>query len=383
MRICYITDSHIPAARAHAVQILQVCSAFAELGHEVTLLAPWHAQRVRSRAGYRQLREDFALSESFPIKYLPRVSLGSRLKGSYFHISSWVAHLGSHDLIYTRNARIAYAATRLGCRVILESHCPPAGTRARSAVQGLTRAQRLSGWVFISDELRKIYAQLGPQPAARTLVAHDGVDLQRFQTRRSKAEARQAAGLSLSPGCSFGYCGSLYKGRGVELLLDIAKRRPGDDVLIIGGDAQQVRQLKDAACKAALDNVVLTGRRSVAELPLLLQCADVLVMPHQADATVSDGVTQTAQFASPMKLFEYMASERPLIATRFPSIEEVLRHEHNALLVNEDGVRALLGAAARLARSESLRHKLAVQALEDVRQYEWKQRCARILSSFT
>ena len=87
-------------------------------------------------------------------------------------------------------------------------------------------------------------------------------------------------------------------------------------------------------------------------------------------------------YTSPLKLFEYMASGRPIVASDLPSIREILTHERNALLIAPGNPQALTAAIRRLIEDRALGERIARQALEDAREYTWDRRAARLEALF-
>src|SRR4029453_17817516 len=82
----------------------------------------------------------------------------------------------------------------------------------------------------------------------------------------------------------------------------------------------------------------------------------------------------STHFTSPLKLFEYMAAGRAIVASDLPAIREVLRHEVNALLVTPGDSTALAGGIERLLADSELAARLARNALNDVDDYTWSRR---------
>ena len=123
-------------------------------------------------------------------------------------------------------------------------------------------------------------------------------------------------------------------------------------------------------------NVTLTGFVPPARVPEYLAAADILVMPTTPDLAY-------AAFTSPLKLFEYMASGRPVVASDIPVIREVLEPGVNALLYPPRDADALATAALRLVHEPGLSAVLAEQAWADVQQYGWQRRAQRILDRIT
>ena len=87
-----------------------------------------------------------------------------------------------------------------------------------------------------------------------------------------------------------------------------------------------------------------------------------------------------AYYASPLKLFEYMASKTPIVATDLPSTGEILRDGENAVLVEPDDPKALAEGIERTLSDAELAARIGRQAREDVRQYTWGERAANIMT---
>lgn len=373
MRIAYVSDAVLPSTAAHAVATLQMTGALAELGHDVTLFAPWHRGRARDPAA---LRRDLALAGSFELRYLPYVELGARLGGSYMLVAAAAARL-ARALVYTRNVRIARIAARAGCPVILETHQPFDSPRQLAAARALAADPRLVRWIFISERLRARVAAQVDLPA-RCQVEHSAVDLARFTPMLERAAARRQLGLDPDQPLIV-HAGNMYPGRGVELLIEATAALPDCRLVLVGGAA------RDTARVAALagPRVTVVGHRPQRELPPYLFAADVLVMPTTADATTFDGRTRSNDWASPMKLFEYLAAGRAIVATDFPAVREVLVDGHNARVVPPDDLVALRDAIAAVLTDPATAARLGAQARADARQRDWRDRAARVLAGLS
>lgn len=87
----------------------------------------------------------------------------------------------------------------------------------------------------------------------------------------------------------------------------------------------------------------------------------------------------TAAFASPMKVFEYLASGRAILASDLPVIREVL-NESNSMLLPPEDTAAWIDALGTLMADPGQRNWLAAHALEDASQYSWVTRAERALA---
>jgi glycosyltransferase involved in cell wall biosynthesis len=84
-------------------------------------------------------------------------------------------------------------------------------------------------------------------------------------------------------------------------------------------------------------------------------------------------------FTSPLKLFEYMASGKPIVASDLPAIREVLSHNTNSILVPPDNPEALAGGVRYILENPAMGEKIARQAAVDVLSYTWDERTKKIM----
>jgi len=102
------------------------------------------------------------------------------------------------------------------------------------------------------------------------------------------------------------------------------------------------------------------------------KAVDILVLPNSGKTEISRNRT------SPMKMFEYMASQRPIIASDLPSIKEIL-NENNAILVKSDDSEDLASNINVILKNQDFSDKILMQAYQDVQKYSWINRVKTIL----
>jgi glycosyltransferase involved in cell wall biosynthesis len=175
------------------------------------------------------------------------------------------------------------------------------------------------------------------------------------------------------------YAGSLYPGRGIEQILEAARKLTGVYFLCVGGRDFEVAQFRDRTRALDLRNVCFLGYVPNGEVPQYLLAADILLAPYTKECQ-TDGGTRTIAYASPMKLFEYMAAGKPIITSNIGAIPEVIRHEENGLLVTPGSVDDLVRATMRLLNDPPLARQLGARAREDARRCTWEARVTGILT---
>jgi glycosyltransferase involved in cell wall biosynthesis len=102
-------------------------------------------------------------------------------------------------------------------------------------------------------------------------------------------------------------------------------------------------------------------------------------MPYQRNVSASSG-GDIARYLSPMKLFEYLACGRPILSSDLPVLREVLNPK-NAVLLPPDEIEAWVAAIRELRHNPAQCAAMAAQAQQDVQQYSWEARAARILAA--
>jgi glycosyltransferase involved in cell wall biosynthesis len=358
MKIIYIANMRVPTEKAHGVQIMKTCEAFVELGHQVELLVPERASAITTDPF-----EYYDLRVRFTIHRLPvRDTIGTYGKlGFYIESFSFARAVRKYlrgapfDVLYGRDEHILACLRQ---EYVWESHTGAWNAAARRVAR---RAQRI---VAISQGLKDFYVARGVS-SRRVLVAPDGVDLAHFQ-QSSQADARARLDLSASGKIAM-YIGRLDGWKGVETLLE-ASSLLADlvTVVIIGGEPAQIKTLS-----AQYPQVTFLGSRPYRELSDHMAAADVLILPN----TGKNEISKT--FTSPLKLFAYMASGVPIVASDLPSLREVL-DEDSATLVRPDSPEALASGIRRALVDGATQ---AARALALVQAYTWHRRAERILAA--
>jgi len=179
---------------------------------------------------------------------------------------------------------------------------------------------------------------------------------------------------------TIGYSGQLYHGRGISLILRIAAVLPRYKFVIIGGNDSDITFWKKKADSLQLENIVFEGFVPHGELRKKLMNIDIFLMPYQQRVAISGNRGNTSEFMSPLKMFEYMASGKPIIASDLPVLREILQHEENALLVECDDVDKWVAAITRLESDKHLCTEIARNARKAIEvKYNWKNRAEQVI----
>ncbi len=190
-----------------------------------------------------------------------------------------------------------------------------------------------------------------------------------------KAEARKKTNLPQDKKIAI-YSGHLYDWKGVDTMAKTAIVMPDILFVFVGGSDQE----REGFAKRVklCDNILIIGQRPHNEIPLYLKAADVLILPNSCQSANPRFADYSLFDTSPIKMFEYMASGRPIIASDLPSLWEVL-NKKNAIFVESDNSDDLARAIRTVFGGEKFGEELASQANKDVLQYSWGNRAKIIL----
>lgn len=370
-QIIYIANIRMPTEKAHGLQIMKMCEAFAEAGRETCLMVPRRFNRIKTDPwSYYGVKNNFKIIKIPCLDFILFDKIFGQaafwLEAVSFLISAkiYLVFKNVPGTVYTRDFLTGIFFKSL----ILETHYLPdklTGWHRRI----LSRAERI---VAITKCLKEKLVNLG-MPAEKISVAPDGVDLKDFEFQ-SGAEDKKELGLP-ARGRVVLYAGHLYKWKGAGTLLEAVKFLDnGIAVVFVGGTEKDVNSFKELARCGGMKNVFILGHKPHHLMPRYLKLADVLVLPNSGIQNISRCYT------SPLKLFEYMASGKPIVASDLPSLREVL-NEENSILVKPDDPAALARGILTAMEDDNLKTEISRKSLEDVKKYTWTNRAGLILKN--
>lgn len=387
MRLHYLHYAAVPSGAANAVHVMRMCAAFARAGHQVELLcrAPgtpatdaeiFEAYGVAAGA-FGLHRLDPGVRWSDPLRALARMApagLTSTPRRFGWRVAAAARGLPPPDLHYGRHPQALLAMASDSRPLVYESHQPPHSTlrwRLERRLMGSPAFRRL---VVICEPLRDEYLRRFPNlPPEQVIVAHDAADPAPPATPREPWPGRREA-------AQVGYVGSLLPGKGAEQAAALAQVVPQADFHIIGGEPSQVAALRSAL---ATPNLHFHGHLAHAELASCYARLEVLLAPLQPRILTPRG-RDIGRWTSPLKLFEYMAQGRPILASDTPAVAAILDHDRTAWLVPWDDLAAWREALTALLKDRSRRQRLGRQARQRfLERHTWDARARQVLSGLS
>jgi glycosyltransferase involved in cell wall biosynthesis len=202
----------------------------------------------------------------------------------------------------------------------------------------------------------------------RIRVMGNGIDQQLVTRGVGSRSARERLGWG--DRVVLGFTGFVREWNGLEKVVDLLGA-PGNEALalLVVGDGPARREMEERSAERGIGHRVrFTGRLQRSEIAYWVAAFDVALQPA------------ANSYASPLKLFEYMALGRAIVAPNQPNIREVLQHERTALLFDPDEEGDFGRAVQRLAFDPEMRDRLGRTAALTIRQRDmtWSQNASRV-----
>lgn len=380
MNITYVIPARIPSREANSIHVMKMCSAFANAradGREaednsVTLLVPGFAD---TEAGVENVFEYYGVPENFKIK---RIDIAFRWLKKYrnprfaYSAARFIKKNGLEN-VYSRDVITCYFLAALYkipfCLEIHELFIPKS-VKDR-ALRKIIKSGCCKKFIVITEAMKQHYISNYNLDEDKITVAPDGADIPPESTDLPQLAAESSGKYNV------GFTGHLYKGRGMEILGDIARGCPFAFFHIIGGTDEDVAYWKDKY--SDIENICFYGFVPPVRTADYGRCMDALIAPYQSYMLAGSGI-KTGKCMSPLKIFEYMALKKPIISSDLPVICEVLTDEVNAIVCHEDDVDEWIRAIEKLYKDNECAERITEYAYQElVEKYTWNKRAENLL----
>ncbi len=399
MKICYLcADRGITLAKhkGASTHIRSIVRAFVAGGHDVVVVMPPGDAKNDLGVPLRPIIEPEIFAPLTAEQGRERDGQTKDLRKNRIRVTRALGHIWqnaavektfgtvirefSPDLIYERYSPFGIAggvlANRYGIPHVLEVNAPLAWEGAeyrKQALQEAAEVLELNAFEFstrivaVSRELRDQLVA-GGVAAEKIVIVPNGVDPDLFDQRGPRYRNGLDAQFVL------GFVGSLKEWHGMDVLAEAFESLAHDPRfhLLIVGDGPTVELFRALADRWP-GQVTITGEIPLGHVPQYVRAMDVALAPYPPLERF---------YFSPLKVLEYMAAGRPVVASAIGQVAELIRDGETGLLVPPGDVSALTAAVRRLASDRDLRLRLGALAAREIRQrHTWTQRASDILAS--
>lgn len=350
MKLLYTTSIQLPSRRANRLQTIAMAGEFQKLLGDNFYLG---GTGIKEISGIK-IVNFFGTTKSFILGF----------KYARFIIKNGITHVFTREekLLFFIRLYLGFFGKKITS--VYEAHFVP----PKSNIFFYHTLKNIDGVVVLTELMKKEFEKKGIK--TKIIVAPDGVDIQKFSFGGDKQVERAKLGLPLDKKIVL-YTGHLYPWKGAHVLAEAVRYLSKDFFIVFVGGTEN--DIKDFRSKyGSQEQILIVGHKDHKEISLWQFCADILVLPNSGKEDISKFYT------SPLKLFEYMASGVPIVASDLPSIREIL-NEENSLLVSPDNPQELARGISELSKNRELSQKLANRAKTDVIKFSWANRANKII----
>lgn len=373
MKILY--HHRIRSKDGQAVHLEELIDSLRGLGHEVLLVGP----KAFEHASFGHDPKLLSAMKNLIPKFVYEALEIAYNANAYFRLRRACASFRP-DVIYERYN--LYSLAGVWCRkqgrfpLLLEVNAPLARERASFGGLGFPKlARKLECWVWrnadsvlpvsrvLADEIRKAGAE-----EVRITIMPNGVQPENFLPVGDDAVKKQH---NLQGKIVLGFAGFLRDWHGLDSVVDLLARNdvPSNLHFLVVGDGPALSPLKKQVEELGVsDRVTFAGLVDREQLPRHIAAFDIALLPR------------CVAYCSPLKLFEYMAAGKAIVAPAQDNVREILEDGASGILFAPEDREAMTNAILCLANDSGLRDRLggAARGLISLRGYTWLRNAERV-----
>ena len=378
MRILYPVNERMMLRKARDARIIRMAHALSTRGTRVYLLIGKTGEKERRILDYYGVSPSAGLS----IVQLPILRREGRIRFSANQVFLWAAFLKSRHIARVEPIQVFYFSVLKvadfflrrrkcfpGAKFIYEMH-----EVARYPENSSPSKNQLQEEALEKKILSRVDGVFTTTGAIRQVVADRFPGLPSTTIPLGMTPAPSALPVNFGAAGKFKVCyvGQLYDAQGVDILIKAMARISRAEAHIIGGTTAELIKLKELArAQGVSERVIFHGFIDPGRLPEIMEPMDIFVVPAKN--------TIRMNYVAHIKIYEYMASRRPIVATRLRSVEEEVEDGQTGILVEPDDPQALAEGIRRLINHPDLAKEIARRAHEKSANYHWEKRAESIL----
>jgi glycosyltransferase involved in cell wall biosynthesis len=358
ININYISEIYLPSRSAYTQHVLKICDAFSKK-HKTNLFL--FANKVR----YQTLKKNYILKKNFNI--LPfktkiiKTNFYNRLKYAF-----WIKNnIEKNSLILSRSVLTSLILSLWKINNFLELHHPPTGiTKLLYNFCRFFKIDSCISYIVISNNLKNF------MKLDRSTVLDDAVDISDYKKKIKKINYEVS------------YVGSLFKGKGFEIIDYLSKNFPNNKFYVFG-DLKNLNKedfnFKEIKLRK---NLFFKGYINYMHVPKVLLSSKILLLPYQNKVYVNSSNLEVSNFMSPLKLFQYLAAKKIILASRLKVYSHILKNNYNCLLVSSQNYSEWKNKFKKIINNFKHYSYLGRNAYLTANKYTWKKRTDLIIDLY-
>lgn len=399
-KIIYLYKSRIPTEKANGYQTFKTCEAFINKNKKVEIWTP-------TRYNFKSIKNQnlsiyYNLNKIPRIKRLPSIDIINlfnlikidKFLNKYKKFSSILLLISfafatilkiifsyeNRSIFYTRDINLAkiiiFFIPKIKSRMFLEIHS--LSENKNNFKKQINTIKKVKGIVTLTHYMKKELENNGICDY-KIICAHDAVEREIFKIKLDKYSARKKLKLPQDKFIIM-YIGKFYtlgKEKGIPQIIESIKYLKIENFIfyLIGGPLSGIDKYKKIINDYKINpkKIIFLDHQEKNKIGFWQRSADVLLMTFPK-------TNHYAKYASPLKLFEYMCSKNPIIATDLISTKEILTHKKNSILVKPNSPKAIADGINMISENKDLSNKISKNAYKEVDNYSWEIRAEKILN---
>jgi len=358
-KLIYISEIYLPSSSAQAVHVAKMCEAFAQNKTEVSLIC------LRNNLSIKQFKKTYNIKVNLNIISILKKSKSSNFLTRIFYAFRIIKLLKiskKKNFIISRSILSSIILSSIGYKNLLEVHHKTSGLTSLifRLFKRLNLLKNIT-YILINKSLKQHFIGKNNN---KYLVLDDAVSLKDFDFKKKEKK--------YSNTCV--YVGSFYPGKGVETIYELAKKCQKVNFHLYGDK-------KFLQIKKKLKNIKFFNYAKYSKISKILSNYDVALMPY-SKKNYGRGNIEISDSISPLKMFEYMASKKIILASNLKVYSHILKHNYNALLIEPDNIDKWSENIKKIFKKENKYSKLKINAFNTVKKYTWYKRAKIILEKF-
>ena len=356
IKVNYISELSLPSNSGYAQHVLKICDAFSKT-YKTNLYS------FKNKNEYKILQRNYLLKNKFNILPFQK----KKFKVNFFfrvRYAFWIKNnIEKNSLILSRSILTSLVLSYWKINNILELHHPPTGLT--KFIYNASRFFKLDSsikYISISKNLKNF------MKLKKSIVLDDAVDITDYKVKKIKPINYE-----------FAYIGSLFKGKGLEIIIYLSKVFPKNNFYVFGDLKTLNKNIFNIKKLRKVKNLFFKGHIDYRKVPNILLSSKFLLMPYQNKVHVNSRGLEVSSFMSPLKLFDYLASGKILIASKLSVYSHILKNNQNSILVDGTNLENWKIKIDYILKNYNSVKKLGKNAKKKSTKYTWINRAKKII----
>ena len=354
--ITYISELTLPSNSGYAHHVMKICNSFSKK-FETELFV------ISSNKSFINLKKNYLLEKKFKIKSFSKFQKNNFIIRIFFAFYV-LKNIRKNSLIISRSLISSLILSIFGIKNVLELHHPPKGLS--SYIFRLYRFFKLENnlsYIFLHKNIKKNLK------IKKGIVLDDACETNDFKLRKLKIKFE------------YSYVGSLFKGKGLERIIELAGYFPQKKFHVFG-DLKTIDINFDTNKLGRLKNLYMHNFKSYKDIPKILMSSKFLLLPYLNEVSVNSKNLEVSNFMSPLKMFDYLASGRIIIASNLKVYSHVLKNNFNCLMPKKNNFESWANLIHSISKKNKNFDQLKVNALNTASKFTWDKRVENIYKYF-